>query len=396
MTLEEAFFSDWFASARRWAGPLGLPLLDLAVAHLFVRGMMGPEWVARNIALTSNPALKISDSHPLFRSMHSVAPQNLVEVLEVARYLASFVDDPQRAGAVARLREAKGYLPRLFELAMAHRWKTAGALVTLEPAIPKGLADFDATIGDTRYIVECASFPGDVVSGPSNTLMYSAMKTLSKYLVVDCRTTTEVRVDSITSGDFDGAVRQAVRNAARGFTRTQSETVETAPFGSVRITRTDVGSPDHADWTSVLYLTDSSDPNGPGRHVVCVAMPRDGSDRYDRVVQKFKAECSQLGGVVEPRVVLLDLNGLTPDVHLTDLDRLSATLGDALLSEGKVAAVWIVSRGWSSQRARFMYHAVRMDNPSSTVLLPRLFQESLNALEASYDYLTDRDFPAGT
>ena|SRR5271165_3500292 len=119
-----------------------------------------------------------------------------------------------------------------------------------------------------------------------------------------------------------------------------------------------------------------------------VKVPRDERDKYRALQRKFEHECRQLANVSQPRVILLDATGLTPDILSgTAQARLNETIGQSLLSRPKVAMLWIATRGWTD-RQRFQYHAVTMNNPSSEKPVPEAFMDHATDEEWRRDFLT--------
>ena len=94
--------------------------------------------------------------------LRAQADRNLLEIKELAAYLDSFHDDAEFAQLVGGLRADNKFHAVFYELAMAVRWKSVGAIVRLAPMLrSRKVADLAAEIEGLVFIVEASIFPAD-------------------------------------------------------------------------------------------------------------------------------------------------------------------------------------------------------------------------------------------
>lgn len=397
-------FELWYEAALDRAPALGLTYQRLCDDHSLVCSALGVEWLDQQDAASKKPTYRLSHGHPLFRALRGSTDQGMVEVAEIALYLREFQSDPRIADALASLRSSDKYTPTLFEIAMAYRWKTAGADVSLEPAIPQGFADFSASKDGIEIIAECASFPSDVFSTRPQDLIQFVMPLVKKYVDVPFSVTVEIRVSHQTPGDFYGAVQSTLKAAGGLFVGEQSDVTVADEFGDIRVRRTGDGEAPDQDAFDIIVRSVAKAPNPDGslhqvhlnedvreNYWVCLVFPRVQADGYEQLARKFKHEYDQLSGVSQGRLILLDATGLAPDALRFDLDRLNDTVGQSLLARPKAVGAWLTTRGWSD-RSRFQYRGVLMRNPNSAIRLPAGLQEALEEREHRYDYLNGTVF----
>src|SRR3954452_22798687 len=152
---------DWESGAAARHVHIGLALEKLFASRDVVRGAMGGEWWAAEHKRHDRRA-DVTQIHPLFRQLTSPNDLALVEVVELAQYLTAFSADPSLPNVIKDLRGPK-FWAAFYELAMAYRWRDAGAQVTLAPATAKGAADFSAEIDVQNFVVEVSTFEDDFV-----------------------------------------------------------------------------------------------------------------------------------------------------------------------------------------------------------------------------------------
>lgn len=392
-------FDLWHEAASKMAGDLRLSADRLFADHAAVRGALGSPWVERETKVSERPQVRLSDIHPLYVSLGSARDADVIAVAELAIYLMEFKDDPKIGEAISNLRDGKKYRPTLFELAMAYRWKKGGADIVLEPPIPHGLADFSAVVDGTTFIIECASFPNEAFDTDPNVLTQFLMPFASKRFAFPFSATLEVLVSEQTPGDFFGDVLRACKEALRLFGSDGTDVSVEAAFGSVRLRRTSVDNVNTRDWDVAAALV-LHEPNADGSLLdvhknpqvgekgwVCVSMPNRRGDGYEKAREKFIEEYRQLRDVVEPRVILLDITGLTYDVLRVNHDRINDGIGQDLLERPKVSALWLLTRGFTSD-GRFQYRALAMDNRNALVPLPTRLTQAVAEMEYRLDYLT--------
>jgi hypothetical protein len=398
----DGMFNLWHEAATAMSSELRISSERLYADHAMLRCALGSPWVERQAREASKPQVRFSDVHPLYRNLGNATTGDIVVVAELALYLRAFKDDPRMASVLSNLRSGTKYRPTLFELAMAYRWKRAGARVILEPEIPHGLADFAAEIDGTSFIAECASFPNDVFDTDQNVLGQFLSSFGSKNFDFPFSVTLELRVTAQTPGDFFGDVLRACREAMRRFRRELNEVSVRAAFGTVTTRRTSTRDVNTGDWDPAMRLV-SLERNESGslyrahenREVaekgwICVSMPSRRGNGYEKVREKFIEEYRQLRDVSVPRVILLDITGLTYDVLRADMDRINDGIGQEVLRRPKVSAVWLTTRGITDD-ARFQYRAFVMDNPNAVTPVPKWFTNAMAEMEYRLDYLTETE-----
>jgi hypothetical protein len=119
-------------------------------------------------------------------------------------------------------------------------------------------------------------------------------------------------------------------------------------------------------------------------------MPSRRGDGYEKVREKVVGEYRQLRDVSDPRVILLDITGLTYDVLRADMARISDGVGQELLQRPKASALWLMTRGITDD-GRFPYRAFVMDNPNSIASVPEWFTKRVAETEYRIDYLTETE-----
>jgi hypothetical protein len=140
---------------------LRLPVDKVLGAFDLVESARGIDWLAEQERQAEQHRLKISDAHTLVRLLATPTHEANAEICELALYLQTFAADPAMPSIVKDLRTPK-YSAVLMELAFAYRWRDAGADVRLRPLTARGEADFEASLNQLPYIVECSLFPNEV------------------------------------------------------------------------------------------------------------------------------------------------------------------------------------------------------------------------------------------
>ncbi len=395
-------FNLWHEAAAAMSGELRLTTDRLFSDHAMVVSALGASWVEREGREAAKPQVRFSGLHPLYRSLGSATTGDVVAVPELAMYLAAFKDDQKIAAVISNLRSGAKYRPTLFEIAMAYRWQRAGARIVLEPETPHGLADFAAKIDGTRFIVECASFPNNVFDTDPNALAQFLFPFGSKNFEFPFSVTLELRVVEQTPGDFFGDVQRACKDALRQFRREMNQVEVTADFGTVTMRRTSTRDVNTGEWDPAVRLA-LYEPNESGllldahknREVgekgwICVSMPSSRGDGYEKAREKFVEEYRQLRDASDPRVILLDITGLTYDVLRADRARLNDGVGQDLLQRPKASALWLMTRGITDD-GRFQYRAFVMDNPNAITSVPEWFTKRVAENEYRIDYLTETE-----
>jgi hypothetical protein len=396
---------EWLAWAERRSAKLQLSLDQLLNALALVRSVLGGEWLEREERKAT-----IADFHPLYRLFRSATDEALVEVCELARYLEGFKDDAALPAVIADLRSAK-YPSTFFELCTGYRWKRAGAQVALQPKTPRGVADFAATFEGLPFIVECSVVPHDFFAQPAFRLAPMIKDSLRDALT-ETPLAAKLAIKEF-AGDWQGEMKKAAKHLAReielsGDSRgVATHECEAWSFSLERITEY-TEQPGHPDWD--LSFRISHVPTSPAdlmvspipddlRHErmrVFIRLPAKEKTSTEQILKKFDREERQLRGVAGPRVVILEIRGLTHDVlDFPDVAEIGPALHRAMRSTPELACVWLTTRGWSTA-LRFQCRSAFIPNAESTYQLPYSFLDRLLRQEQTVDFLTDSALPVLT
>jgi len=402
--------AHWLSYAEAQHKNLGLELDRLLADYELVRSALGADWLDKQETKESKDR-PIIQFHPLYRELNSTTNQALVTVAELAKYLQSFAADPALPDVLSDLRSDK-YPSTLFELAMAHRWRLAGADVRLQPPTPSGVADFKATISGAPFIVECSVTPDTIFQEPSFVLPSLVTDAAAGILGREpFAVAAKVTVHKPLAGDWQGELRRLVKDLTRAVvdrahkkldTRVVDETevwrvemeqvtdtTESFPSSGWDISFREVMKPKTEGQPTHRLLEET---RGIERVRVFLKLLRDSGDRDDFIAKKLKREARQLRGIPGPRVVLLDISGVTQDVLHAPHEALQQRLLREMRSIPELACVFVMSRGFSTA-FRFQYRALFVPNPESIYQLPESFLEHLTKLEWTRDFLTNREIP---
>lgn len=400
---ESAEFDTWMRAARKYAPALHLDADALVADHSVVVSTFGEEWLERERAsLTRGRAFH--EMHPMYSLLRSSAEAALVEVAEIATYVREFQGDPSFSDVLDHLRTAPDFRAASLELAMAFRWKRAGADVRLRPLLPTGKrADFAAVIEGVEYVVEVSSSPKELLNSEAAGYANLIVKTLRTAKSDSAHVAVEVVIDRRLRGDMHGAMQRAVREGLKSIGSAERAHFELA-FGTVVVRRAPAVADDHGEgrWhhsQQLLLMEPTADGSVFEGHkqriigrgpAVYVRVPIDDRDLYSFLLSKYRKEVRQLWAVTN-RVMLLDLSGVKRDVLTMDMGRINDSLGQILLQDEQTSAVWISSRGWS-EYLRPMYRAITISNPAATHPLPRSFGDLAGDLEEGVDMLTGKPY----
>lgn len=397
--------AHWLSYAEAQHKNLGLELDRLLGDYELVRSVLGAEW------LDKQEAKAVAQFHPLYRELNSSTNQGLVTVAELAKYLTGFTSDSALPAVLTDLRSDK-YPSTLFELATAYRWRMAGAQVRLQPPTPSGVADFEAVISDALFTVECSVSPDTIFQDPIFILPGLASDTVADVLGEEpFAVAAKITVHKPLTGDWQGELRRLAKTLCRaviervqkGVDAHVSEETDAWRVEMERITETteDLHAPGwdtssrvsmkpKAEGQPTYKLLDET--RGVERARVFVKMPRDTEDTDAFIAKKLKREARQLRHIPGPRVVLLDVTGVTQDVLNAPFEALQQKLLGVMRSTPELACVFVMSRGLSTA-LRFQYRALYVPNPESIYQLPESFLDRLVKLEWTWDFLTDREIP---
>lgn len=398
MTADIAEFDLWYRAANEHAGDIHVPVARLRALHGLVLRHMGEKWLAQQRAMRENKNLGIGAMHPLYIALRSSAPRNLADVAELATYLEAFAPDPKMPEVLDDLRSEK-FDFSLFELAMAYRWKWAGAEVSLQPPLESGrIADFAAIVDGQRFVVEASAFPSNDFKTDAMQYVHVIRSVLNK----DRPATSlavELLLDDDATGDVEGTIRRAVHASVNRFDGS-GDVIAQIPSGSVRVRA--LGAQDEGgagDWNVVAHghlkerpvdgtLYNAHLEKTIGRsHSIYVRAPRRTGDAYQVLLKKFETERRQLSNVKDPRVILLDASGIKRDVLTMDIARLQDTIGSRLMQLDSISALWIMSRG-PLDVAHFGYRAITVSNPFARIPLPKAFVAKVSEHEWRYHLIS--------
>jgi hypothetical protein len=396
----------WLSFAQAQHKNLEIPLDQLLKAYELVQAAMGDEWLQREQRKDEGGKTLVA-FHPLYRDLNSCTNQALVIVAELAVYLSAFASDPALAGIIKDLRSDK-FVSTFFELAMAYRWKQAGAVVALQPVTPKGIADFEAVIDGRRYVVECSICPDDLF-GSLEFRLPLLLGDLLADLDAPFAFAAKLTVHEYPKEEWQSQLRKVAKKGAHELLRQHKEggpghVVE--DHGAWRleleiVTAATEPFPGSDDWTHAHRVI--SKPTTPGQPVyklidekrgserarLFFKPPRDAKSTEDVVVDKFKREARQLRGIADGRIVMLDISSVAPDVLEIAQDHVIDAIRRHITDIPEMPCVWLMSRGWSTA-LRFQYRAIYLENGACSLQLPEAFFTRVGSLEWKHDFITDR------
>jgi hypothetical protein len=402
--------AHWLSYAEAQHKNLGLDLDRLLGDYELVRSALGTEWLDKQ-ETNEGKDRPLTQFHPLYRELNSSTNQALVTVAELAKYLQSFAGDPALPGVLTDLRSNK-YPSTLFELAMAHRWCLAGADVRLQPPTPSGVADFEATISGAPFIIECSVTPDTIFQEPSFVLPSLVTDATAGILGQEpFAVAAKVTVHKPLAGDWQGELRRLVKDLTRAVVDRVDKKIDTHMAHETEAWRVEMEQVTDAtesfpssgwdiSFREVMKPKTEGQPThklldetrGIERVRVYLKLPRESGDRDDFIAKKLKREARQLRGIAGPRVVLLDITGVTQDILHAPFEALQQRLLKEMRSIPELACVFVMSRGFSTA-FRFQYRELFVPNPESLNQLPDSFLERLAKLEWTRDFLTDREIP---
>ena len=402
----------WLSWAEAQHKNLQIDLEQLLQAYDLVRAAIGREWIEHQERRAALAHVTVADFHPLYRDLNSSTNQAVVAVAELAKYLEHFTGDPALPAVLDDLRSDK-FPSSFFELAMAHRWKKAGAQVTLQPATPKGkLADFQADIHEAHFFIECSVSPDDTFQEPSFRIPSLVVEAITSAVDEPIGIAAKVTLREFAAGDWQGDLRKAVKRLSREVVERAKSSTDTGVTEDAgpwllemeAISETTEPIPGFKGWDVGFRAVDRpKEPGEPSYKVleekrgrekarVFLKLPPNSEDPNDKILRKLKKETRQLSGIPDPRVVLLDLTGVSEDILKFVGEDIQDRILTVMRGIPELACVWLMSRGWSTA-LRFQYRAAYLPNPESIYQLPESISESLGNLEWKWDFVTEREIP---
>jgi hypothetical protein len=400
---------DWESGAAARAKLIEISLDDLFAARDQVRGAMGLEWFEQQERKLARSSANIAHVHPLYRQLTSPNDIALVDVAELAFYLRVFKGDPAITEIVNGLRGSK-FWATLFELAMAYRWRDAGAVVRLSPVTAKGRADFAANAAGVDVIVEVSRFDDDVIGGPQFSVPLAITDAGLRVIPESIPFVYKVRVSGPVEARLETPLRRALKTAGIAFVSEvqagNQRFAATYDAIDVEIETLDANSEDipviideHGrqvstrshDWNVMFRIPDEEGGERARFFIQFENSPRVFSDD---VLPKVKKELDQLGGTRTPSVVMIDLSRYG-DLDGLPLQSLAPGLRDLLRQHQRCTSVWFLTRLWTSA-FRHKYRWTYFANPFSARTLPEAFLNRLIEREWKWDFLGGKEYQIGT
>jgi hypothetical protein len=353
---------------------------------------------------------------PLYQHLNSSNDGAIVAICELARYLREFASDPAITTVVNDLRSDK-FEATFLELALAHRWKKAGASVTLQPPVPSGVADFAAVVDGTRFVVEASTFPADDFSKLQVRAGTIVAETLESVVKNRVPVAIKVVINEHTEGDFEGNLRKAVREVCTALLSALGEgarkmsgnfvfcSVDAEQITGETETITDsTGTPapiGATDWSLCMRVCARqkppgsfayealAGPEGPESVRLFLRYPRPDQETLSgRIAKKLRKQKRQLKGVDDPRLVILDVTALASEGLNVSDEQLRAELERVMANTPELMGVWLLSIVFPA-RARHEYYGPFIKNSSCAFALPANFFRQLVEQEGISDFIND-------
>jgi hypothetical protein len=394
---------EWETGAVARAASIGISLGALFAARDLVLGAMGPEWFAAQES--RHDRVDVAHEHPLYRQLTSPNDLALVETAELAHYLSAFAYDPALSDAISGLRGPK-FWPTFYELAMAYRWRDAGATVTLAPPTAKGLADFKATVSGTDFIVEVSAFDDDFIGSFRVSIPLGITESIEQALHEAPAFVCKIVLHETLTPSTETPLRAAAKEACHAFRQglragEDSATLKSdlcsitlerlTPFSETNPFRLDeFGQPvsvrEHS-WN--VYIGNSNDH---GRFFFQV-QPEERFLR-EKLLAKVTKEVKQLARTEAATVVMIDVSAFGDFLSLP-LAEIETELIDVLRQHQRVSSLWFFSRQWTNA-FRYKYCWTYLDSPYATVLVPDTFLDRLIDREWRWDFLGGHEYVVTT
>jgi hypothetical protein len=383
-------FDIWFDAARTHQPLLSLPLAAIERSQAIVLGALGTSWIDVQAARMGLPERDLHDVHPLYRALTGATVEGILEVCELAGYLMAFREDSDLRLLIADLRDHGKYESAFFEAAIAWRWRDAGFPVELRPRTPSGVADLGCNVDGLRAIMELSGFPSNIFSRPAMvaaTVVSRTVSRLTRRLNLPFLLGVEVTIEDETEGNFQQDLATSVAHAVRNFATTcggdRIGTVNVAPFGSVTVRPARTNEGPSADGASISARTlriprpaigtlhnIQHQPGSGDAHWIHVRFDDSPVNQQRRLASKLKKENQQLSGVSDPRIIILDVSGLGLGVVSEGDPDTAETLTRFDRNHASVSQVWLLTRVWSTEPARWIYRGQAHPNPNANRPLP--------------------------
>jgi hypothetical protein len=405
----------WKTQALSRCRCLGLDYRKMLAWYDTVMSRVDSAWFKDQCRKATVPTRTLADAHPLYRLLTEGTDTALIQVCELGQYMGAFSSDPSIPDVSRDLVSAK-FPSTLFELAMAHRWQSAGAQVVLQaPATGGRLSDFSAVINGLTFVVEASNISTALFDQLSFRTPLLIREAARPALGEGSALIVKLTVRTPPSKDWEQAVRRSVKECCRELntltsprepTRVSRDTGDyvieverqPAPERGDPIALSCLGPElDHrhvSNWDVQFDLVTETEPRQLQLRTL-IRFPVEGADSASRILKKLDREAEQLHGVRGPRVVLLDISGVEPNALQLNTEPLRQGLEHELRGTPELACVWLVSRGWTTEM-RYQYRVQFVPNSESPFQLPRSFLGTFLRNEWLWDFLGDREIIHGT
>jgi hypothetical protein len=114
----------------------------------------GDDWVRKETTPQREPAQSHLGGIQIGQALSIASEDEVIEMIELGRYLVAFKDDPELPTVVNGLKAS--YRSSLFQLAMAYRLRRQGHAVSLEPEVERSkVADIGISLAGFNVVAEC-------------------------------------------------------------------------------------------------------------------------------------------------------------------------------------------------------------------------------------------------
>jgi hypothetical protein len=387
----------WKVKALERHRALGLKYQRMLAWYDAAASATTPKWQAEQTAKISRPPATLADVHPFFRFLNEGTDTALVQICEIGMYLEAFKADPAYGKIISDLVSPK-FLSTVFELAMAYRWRRAGASVELQPTATAGrVADFAATISDAPYLIETSNIPPETYELLSFRMPLLVKRTAAPYLNDESVLQVKLSITSVPGGPFEQVLASAVKACCHevsgpgweGHSRAANE----IDGHRIEVERFVAGAalPEDGHWDVRADQVTEETPHRLQLRIL-VRMPSRDSGYASRIAKKLVKEMKQLSGIRSARVVVLDVTGIEPNALDLQTEALRDALQPEITKKPALASVWLLSRIWTTAM-RFGYWGLWVPNPNSTFQIPSSFVHKFVSNERSWDFLSESELP---
>lgn len=405
----------WKTKALERHRSLGLDYRKMLAWYDVVMGRVEEEWLAEQRRKASLPTRTLADVHPLYRFLTEGTDTALIQVCELGEYIEAFSSDPAISDVINDLVSSK-FPSTVFELAMAYRWRSAGAQVALQPPAAGGrLGDFSAILYELPFVIEASNISSELFDQLSFRTPLLIQRAAQAAITEGSVLLIKLSVRTTPSKDWEQSIRKSVKECcselntikdSKDCTRVIRDTNDylieverqQAPDRTDPIALSSLGPEldyrDPANWDVQFDQVTETEPRQMQLRIL-VRFPVEIMSSAPRILKKLDKEARQLHGVHGPRVVLLDISGIEPDALQLNTEPLRQELRQELHQTPELACVWLVTRGWTTEM-RYQYRVQFVPNPESPFQLPLSFIGKFVRNEWRWDFLSEREIVHGT